>query len=143
MTGFESRLRRRERRDGLHLPAQNAVPRTLGREVEQEHQQVRQVEAGGKDGEAVIVRVFAALQYTTGRSELPVETRSGDTVQTLLERLANLYPDLSAKMLLPDGCLQPGINVLVNGRDVRHLDGLATPVHQGDAVALFPAAGGG
>lgn len=89
------------------------------------------------------VRLFGALRYVAGRGSCTVEVQPTDTVRDLLDRLARICPDLAAKMLDPDGSLQEGIGFLVNGRDIRHLDGVDTPVREKDDVAVFPAAGGG
>jgi molybdopterin synthase sulfur carrier subunit len=91
----------------------------------------------------VDVRLFGALRHVAGHASCLVEVGSGDTVQNVLDTLAIQCPELGAKVLSPDGRIQDGINVLVNGRDIRHLGGPDTPVHEGDRVALFPAVGGG
>ena len=41
------------------------------------------------------------------------------------------------------GALQPDVLVLVNGRNIVFLEDLATPLHGGDVVAVFPPVKGG
>ncbi|OYR79524.1 molybdopterin synthase sulfur carrier subunit, partial [Halorubrum ezzemoulense] len=41
------------------------------------------------------------------------------------------------------GALAPQINVLKNGREVLHLDGLDTPMADGDRLSVFPPVAGG
>lgn len=62
-----------------------------------------------------------------------------ELVATLLER----HPGLGGQLLTPDGELNRFVNVYVNGQDVRYLEGLATPVAEGDEVRLLPAMAGG
>ena len=45
--------------------------------------------------------------------------------------------------LLVDGDLKPQINVLKNGREVLHMQGIETPVEPGDTVSIFPPVAGG
>ena len=45
--------------------------------------------------------------------------------------------------LLKDGELLSNAIVLVNGRNVHHLQGLDTAVKDSDEIALFPPGGGG
>ena len=42
-----------------------------------------------------------------------------------------------------DGDLNPFVNAFLNDTDVRHLEGLDTPVADGDTLALLPAMAGG
>ena len=63
----------------------------------------------------------------------------GDLERALLER----HPGLGGQLLTPDGELNRFVNVYVNGQDVRYLEGLATPVADGDEVRLLPAMAGG
>jgi molybdopterin converting factor small subunit len=41
------------------------------------------------------------------------------------------------------GSLRPHVNVFVNGENIRHLDGMATSIGEGDEVWLLPAISGG
>ncbi len=36
-----------------------------------------------------------------------------------------------------------GVNILVNGRNIRFLKGLRTPILDGDEISVFPPTGGG
>jgi len=47
------------------------------------------------------------------------------------------------KLLDENGELKRGTIILVNGHNILHLEKLATPVKDGDIVALFPPGGGG
>lgn len=63
----------------------------------------------------------------------------GDAVQALVGR----HPGLAGQLLTPDGELHRFVNVYLNGRDVRYLDGLDTPVDERDEIRLLPAIAGG
>jgi molybdopterin synthase sulfur carrier subunit len=89
------------------------------------------------------VRIFATLRPLVGAKEVEVDVKAGDTVGNMLEKLTAEYPALKERALDADGNLQSSINVFVNGRNIKFLDGLNSPIREGDRLALFPPVGGG
>jgi molybdopterin synthase sulfur carrier subunit len=89
------------------------------------------------------VRMFGTLRQFVGAKEVEVYVEAGDTVWNMLEKLTAEYPTLRGRVLDDDGNLQSSINVLVNGRSIRFLDGLNSIIQEGDKLALFPPVGGG
>ena len=57
--------------------------------------------------------------------------------------LLDEHPDTDAQLFGPDGDLNRYVNVYLNDEDVRVLDGLDTPVSDGDTVVILPAMAGG
>ena len=86
------------------------------------------------------VRIPPTLRTETG-GERQV-TASGATVRELLDDLMTRFPGLRAQ-LVEDDEIAPFVNVYVEGEDVRTLDGMDTPVHDGSTVILLPAMAGG
>ena len=87
-----------------------------------------------------VVRIPPVLREVVGGSrELPV---TGDTVAEVLDSLFAGQPAL-ADRLRPDGTLSAFVNVYVNSDDIRHREGLETPVTANDVVILLPAMAGG
>lgn len=68
---------------------------------------------------------------------------SGDTVGAVLKDLAGRHPGLGEQLFNSDGALHRFVNVYLNGRDVRYLGLLETPVGERDAVIILPAMAGG
>ena len=68
---------------------------------------------------------------------------SGSTVGELLDDLVGRHPDLREQLFTGDGNLHRFVNLYVNGRDVRYLDVLKTPVGDTDSVIILPAMAGG
>ena len=78
-------------------------------------------------------------QHTDNLSTVEV---AGATVQAILAALGVKYPALTPK-LFADGKVRQFVNLYLNDEDIRYLDNLATPVKDGDELAIIPAVAGG
>ena len=87
------------------------------------------------------VRIPPTLRAATDGTKL-VEV-DGATVRDVVDNLIGRYPALAAQLVGSDGTINRFVNVFLNDTDVRHLDGLATPVGERDSVVLLPAMAGG
>jgi molybdopterin synthase sulfur carrier subunit len=67
----------------------------------------------------------------------------GSTVGAAVQSLVGRHPALAGQLLTPEGELHRFVNVYLNGRDVRYLGGLNTPVGERDEIRLLPAIAGG
>ena len=67
----------------------------------------------------------------------------GGTVQELVDRLEADYPGMRERLFDETGALRRFVNVYVNGEDVRFLQGLETPLGDGNEVSIVPAVAGG
>jgi len=90
----------------------------------------------------VQLKFFATFREAVGSKFLDREVEAGATVGDLLEGLERDYEGLAGELLV-DGDLRPQINVLRNGREVLHQQGVDTPIEDGDTVAVFPPVAGG
>jgi MoaD family protein len=89
----------------------------------------------------VTVQLPAALRpFAEDAAELTVWA---DTVRAALAELGAERPNLSSRVLTPEGELRPYVNVFVGERNIRRLQGLDTPLADGDVVAIIPAVAGG
>ena len=90
---------------------------------------------------SVTVRVPTTLRtLTAGSSEVAVD---GDTVGAVLDNLEAAHPGFKDRLLDGDGSLRRFVNLFVADDDVRFLDGLNTPVPDGETVSIIPAVAGG
>jgi molybdopterin synthase sulfur carrier subunit len=88
------------------------------------------------------LRFFATFREAVGQKTLTRDVDTGATIGDVLRGLEAEYDGLSGQ-LLENGDLRPHINVLKNGREVLHLDGLETSLESGDTVSVFPPVAGG
>ena len=79
-------------------------------------------------------------RYTNGESKVG---GSGSTVGDVLTDLDARFPGLKERVCDPDGGIRRFVNVFVNGKNVRDLQGAETPVRSGDEVGIIPAMAGG
>ena len=90
---------------------------------------------------SVTVRIPTTLRTLTGgQSEVAVD---GTTVGEVLDGLEAAHPGFAERLLDDDGGLRRFVNVFVADDDVRFLQGLDTPVPDGETVAIIPAVAGG
>lgn len=89
---------------------------------------------------AIKVQIPQPMRETTGgNAEVSV---AGANVQAALDDLVKQYPAIGSK-LFDNGKLRAYVNIYLNDEDIRFLDELASPVKDGDAIALIPAVAGG
>jgi len=72
-----------------------------------------------------------------------VVTAEGTTLRALIENLEQRHPGVAAQLLQPSGEQRQFVNIYVNDEDVRYLQGLETPVAEGDVISILPAVAGG
>lgn len=78
-------------------------------------------------------------QHTDGLAVVEV---TGSTVQGVLDALGAKYPGITQR-LFDNGQLRRFVNLYLNDEDIRFLENLATPVKDGDDLAIIPAVAGG
>ena len=88
-------------------------------------------------------KLFADLSEIAGDRTVDADVEAGATVGEALEALLDDRPALADRVLDDDGDLREHINVLRNGEDVDHGDGLETTLDSDDELALFPPVSGG
>jgi molybdopterin synthase sulfur carrier subunit len=75
-----------------------------------------------------------------GAGEVAVD---GRTVREVLRALEAEHPGIEARVLDERGSMRRFVNLFVADEDVRFLDGLDTPVSDGQTVSILPAVAGG
>ena len=92
----------------------------------------------------VTVRTMFDLARIVGRNTAQLTVEPGATVGTALKALVATYGGLQGRLFdSAGGGLLPYLFVELNGRDIRSLRGLETPVEEGDGLSvLIPVAGG-
>ena len=93
------------------------------------------------------IRAYATLRdlLGSGKFDMPLDATPGApaTVGQVMDRLVEAHPALSAKLWADDGHLTGYITILLNGRSIEYLQGMATTVTDEDTLSLFPPVGGG
>ncbi|HEY4227524.1 MAG TPA: ubiquitin-like small modifier protein 1 [Candidatus Limnocylindrales bacterium] len=87
------------------------------------------------------IRLPQVLRAQAG-GERAIEV-DGETIGDAVQALVGRHPALQSQLLADDGQLHRFVNVYLNGRDVRYLDGLDTAVAERDEIRLLPAIAGG
>ncbi len=89
----------------------------------------------------VTVRIPTQLRTLTGGAgEVPAD---GATVGDVLKGLDAAHPGLAERLFDEGGGLRRFVNVFLADEDVRFLDGLGTPVTDGQTLSIVPAVAGG
>ena len=83
------------------------------------------------------------MRELAGERDIEVALPDSAVVRDILNRLGELRPILAERLLDEDGNIPRSVNVFVNGRDIRDLSGLNTPVTPDDEVTILPPAAGG
>lgn len=88
------------------------------------------------------LRFFATFREAVGQKTIEREFPDVTTIADVLDRLEDEFDGLRGQFV-ENGEIKPQVNVLRNGREVSHLEGLDTQVEAGDRISIFPPVAGG
>ena len=91
------------------------------------------------------VKFFATFRDLLGLKELELEVGPEETLKLidLLERLFQKFGEEFRNKILENGNIRPQVNIMINGRNIKFLDEVNSPLKDGDIVAIFPPVAGG
>ncbi len=94
---------------------------------------------------SINVKFFATFRDLLGLKELQLETGSKENLKLidLLESLFQRFGENFRSKILENGNIRPKVNIMINGRNIKFLDGVNSPLKDGDIVAIFPPVAGG
>ena len=93
----------------------------------------------------VSVRMMGPLREASGRGEEELTLSNGSDVSSVIRKLIEEHGGGLEKALMDPviNSPQPNTLILLNGVEVGNLDGLKTPVVDGDALVLLSVTHGG
>ena len=91
---------------------------------------------------SITVKLFANFRELVGQRQVVM---SAEDVSSLLDKLTSDFQRLEDELFEPGSKkkLRSTVNILVNGRGIDLLQGMKTPLKDGDVVAIFPPVSGG
>ena len=78
--------------------------------------------------------------YTSGKSEVTV---TGVKISEALTDLTNQFPAIKPHLFNEGGELRPFVNLFVGENNIKDLQGVDTPIKDGDKIMLIPSIAGG
>jgi len=83
----------------------------------------------------------ALVSVTNNQREIRTE---GDTLREVLGNLTQIYGNaLKSKIYDKNGRPKRFINIYINGKDMRFIEGLETKLKKNDEILILPAVSGG
>ena len=85
----------------------------------------------------IVIRLAGQFRkLVEGKSE--VELIAGD-VSECINNLDNNYPGVKARLYDDNGEVRKSVDIYLNGDNIRSLDGLSTPLKEGDEIDVLSA----
>jgi len=78
--------------------------------------------------------------YADGQTQVSVQ---GANVSEALQDLVSQFPSLHKHLFNDADELRPFVNLFLGDEDVRHLQGVETPLKAGDTLMIIPSIAGG
>ena len=88
-----------------------------------------------------VLRIPTPLRpYTSGKSEVNV---GGSNVAEALIDLTTQFPTIKPHLFSEGGELRPFVNLFLGENNIKDLQGVNTPIQDGDKLVLIPSIAGG
>ena len=90
---------------------------------------------------SVSVKVPTPLRKVTNGASLV--NADAANVRELIDDLERQFPGMKDRLCDEDGSLRRFVNVFVGDEDIRFMQGLETPLQEGEEISIVPAVAGG
>ena len=93
----------------------------------------------------ITLHTILGLKQVVGQRLTEVDLPQGATVEDFLTYVRERWGDkLSARLLdLDSGAVLPYVRIMVNGQTIDYLEGVETPLKEGDEILILPPVSGG
>lgn len=90
------------------------------------------------------IQFYSLIRMLLKQEAADIAWTEGDTVQSVLDKTqAKIATPFLHKLVDDNGAPHAGTIILVNRKNIHHLQGLQTPIVDGDTLAFFPPGAGG
>ena len=91
----------------------------------------------------ITIKFFSLIRLLIKKSELIIEGDNLVVREVLKISQSKIKTEFLHKLVNDESEMHTGTIILINGKNVHHLENLDTLVKDGDVVSLFPPGGGG
>lgn len=93
----------------------------------------------------VMLHTILGIKDVVGQRLTEIEIPNGSTVDDFLKYVKERWGvELATRLFHPDSMeVLPYVRVMVNGQSINFLEGMETPLKEGDEVLILPPASGG
>jgi molybdopterin synthase sulfur carrier subunit len=93
----------------------------------------------------VTLHTILGIKEVIGQRLTEIELSNGSTIEDFLSYMRERWGNgLSNRLFHPDtNVVLPFVRIMVNGQTIDFLEGMETPLKEGDVVLILPPASGG
>ena len=93
----------------------------------------------------ITLHTILGLKQVIGQRQIEIDLSQGSTIEDFLAYMKERWGDtLSSHLFDPDsGAVLPYVRIMVNGQTIPYLNGMKTPLKEGDEILILPPASGG
>ena len=91
----------------------------------------------------VKIKFYSLIRMKLGINEVEIEADSASIYELILKVEKQIEKKFLDQLIDAERQILPGTMILINGRNIYHLDKINSIVQDGDEISIFPPGGGG
>jgi MoaD family protein len=92
----------------------------------------------------VKIRVFGTLKNLFEKDEITLKIKTPSNIKKIIRKLIEKHKEIKSEIIDPElNSPFPNTLIMLNGVDVKNLEGLMTPVKEDSEIVILPVTHGG